>query len=546
MGARAYIFMLLLVVASLLSSTQGYRILFFPLSERTHMLVHLRLATTLAERNSTVYFMTAQCHYNFAAGVAAGMAADGINRLKFIPYDMNCTYHEEDKKTYQLIHPFKAAVAILNNVFGRVDEVLGNSSLMAHLENLSPELDFMVNDILSYGMLLASKLKLQYVDLDVGTGGALWEPVFHGAEPSTSFIPGVGTLFSTQGMPFWQRAVNLAATKILRGIVYQCYWHPRLWLQTLIRKHNLPLRWPYNHYMLMLVNSNFVTEPPRAISPNIKYVGPMVPTPAKPLPDDLQQWLDGAGPHGAVYISFGGTLEAPPAAVQTLSKVMQEMPAVRFVLKLRPEVQAEVQGDLAKCTNAFVSDWVPQNDLLAHPNVRLFVTQGGYLSVGEAAYHGVPMLGMPFIPGQGELIRFAEDKGWARRLPGNTLTIGKAAAFKQALIDMLQSDSYSTAAAVTSKRLRAVQRPFNEQAADWVEYAAAVKDHGPFLHPYKIHQYWYQQVMLDVVLLYLAIAAIPLFFFWRRLRMLWIARGCRGPSVLVELLLKPQPKPKVA
>lgn len=468
-----------LCAVSLVPSSHGYKILFFPLSEQTHMLVHMKLATTLAQRNNTVYFMTPECHRRFAERTSAQMAQDGINRLVFLPYAMNCTYYEEDKKSYQMVNPIKASIAILNNVFGRVDDVLSNSTFMAELVQLAPQIDFMVNDILSYGMLLANRLNLQYVDLDVGTAGALWESVFHGAEPSTSFIPAVGTFFPTNGMTFWQRVVNLAFTKLIRGIVHQCYWHPRLWLQTLIKKHDLSLRWPYNHYMLMLVNSNFITEPPRAISPNIKYVGPMLPEPAKPLPAHLQQWLDSAGPKGAVFVSFGGTLEAPPSAVQTLAKVMQEMPDVRFVLKLRQDAQAAAKDDLANLTNVLVSDWVPQNDLLAHPNIRLFVSQGGYLSVAEAAYHAVPMLGMPFIPGQGELIAFAAGRGWATLLPGNTLAAGRAAVFKNAVINMLSTDSYAKAAAVTSQRLRAISRPYSEQAADWVEYAAALKDHGP-------------------------------------------------------------------
>jgi hypothetical protein len=36
--------------------------------------------------------------------------------------------------------------------------------------------------------------------------------------------------------------------------------------------------------------------------------------------------------------------------------------------------------------------------------------QGGFLSIGEAAYHGVPIVGAPLLAGQGELIRFAADQ----------------------------------------------------------------------------------------------------------------------------------------
>jgi hypothetical protein len=44
-------------------------------------------------------------------------------------------------------------------------------------------------------------------------------------------------------------------------------------------------------------------------------------------------------------------------------------------------------------------------------------SQGGFLSIAEAAYHGVPIVGLPLIAGQGELIRFAADQvGGARGL----------------------------------------------------------------------------------------------------------------------------------
>jgi len=38
-------------------------------------------------------------------------------------------------------------------------------------------------------------------------------------------------------------------------------------------------------------------------------------------------------------------------------------------------------------------------------------------------------------------------------------------------------------------------------AAELVEYVAAVKDHGPFLNTQKMYQKWYQQQLLDVLVL---------------------------------------------
>ncbi len=155
-----------------------------------------------------------------------------------------------------------------------------------------------------------------------------------------------------------------------------------------------------------------MTEPPRPTGPITKYTGPILPSPAAPLPADLESWLAGAGPLGVVYISFGGTLAPPLAASRTVLRALGAVPEARFVWKLTEAEQAALAADLAaaKLENLKVVEWVPQNDLLGHPRLAAFVTQGGFLSIGEAAYHGVPIVGLPMIAGQGELIRYAADQ----------------------------------------------------------------------------------------------------------------------------------------
>lgn len=43
---------------------------------------------------------------------------------------------------------------------------------------------------------------------------------------------------------------------------------------------------------------------------------------------------------------------------------------------------------------------MPQQELLAHPKTRLFVTHCGTNGVNEAIHYGVPMVGMPVFSNQ--------------------------------------------------------------------------------------------------------------------------------------------------
>lgn len=54
--------------------------------------------------------------------------------------------------------------------------------------------------------------------------------------------------------------------------------------------------------------------------------------------------------------------------------------------------------------------------VLGHPNIKLFITQGGLQSTEEAIYYHVPMLAMPFFGDQPYNAKRMEYKGISRTI----------------------------------------------------------------------------------------------------------------------------------
>ena len=47
--------------------------------------------------------------------------------------------------------------------------------------------------------------------------------------------------------------------------------------------------------------------------------------------------------------------------------------------------------------NVKLSKWLPQQDLLGHKGMKMFITHCGGGSTEEAIYHGVPLVGLPMF-----------------------------------------------------------------------------------------------------------------------------------------------------
>lgn len=62
---------------------------------------------------------------------------------------------------------------------------------------------------------------------------------------------------------------------------------------------------------------------------------------------------------------------------------------------------------------------------IAHPNIKLYIYQGGLQSTQEAIYHEVPVLGIPIFSDQENQVKIAVNHGIAKDLNIETLTRDK-------------------------------------------------------------------------------------------------------------------------
>ena len=145
----------------------------------------------------------------------------------------------------------------------------------------------------------------------------------------------------------------------------------------------------YQKVGLVLMHQHPLTDYPVPFGPGVVPLGGTLCTDYQPeaFSAELIEFLD-SSIQGFVYLSFG-------SIVNTLLDVEKEILIGAFA-KLSYNVVWKIPGDIPNLPpNVKTFSWLPQMSLLRHPNLRAFITHGGYASKIEAMCAGVPMLVIP-------------------------------------------------------------------------------------------------------------------------------------------------------
>ncbi|XP_013186739.2 UDP-glycosyltransferase UGT5 isoform X5 [Amyelois transitella] len=190
----------------------------------------------------------------------------------------------------------------------------------------------------------------------------------------------------------------------------------------------------YDNVDMLFLNAHPIWDSNRPVPPSVVYLGGIHKTPRKDLPKDLKAYLD-SSKHGVIYISYGTNVSPsalPAEKIQMLARVFSRLP-YDVLWKWDKD---ELPG---KPKNVKISKWLPQSDLLRHPKLKVFITQGGLQSTDEAIDAGVPLIGMPMLGDQWFNVENYVKHGIGVRLDMDTLTEEK---FQNAIEKVINDQSY--------------------------------------------------------------------------------------------------------
>ncbi|CAG9834818.1 unnamed protein product [Diabrotica balteata] len=293
----------------------------------------------------------------------------------------------------------------------------------------------------------------------------------------------------TSTMTFYERLIN--TLHFLYDMYQKEYvYYPQ---QQTILKQNFGKEMDLYEVMtstsFLLLNSHpLIAEPSLLTSAAVEIGGFHVST--RKLPNDIKKFLDDAK-HGVVLISFGTNVNMEKFSnntIESLLRAIQNLPQ-RFIWKF-DSLQVPNKPD-----NLLVSKWLPQSDILAHPNVVAFVSHSGLISIIESIHHAVPLVVVPIFGDQHMNALRAVQNGIAvkiefSKLDGETLVGG--------LQKILNDNQYQKNVKKISKMFRDRSVHPMDLAVHTIEYVLKYNPDRYFRSP-ALNLSWFQLYLLDII-----------------------------------------------
>ncbi|KAB0354563.1 UDP-glucuronosyltransferase 2C1-like [Muntiacus reevesi] len=384
--------------------------------------------------------------------------------------------------------------------FRRVcDSAVTNKELLSRLQ--AAKFDVCIADPLIFcGELVAELLNIPFIYTFRVFYGNVVERLCAGLPMPFSYIPGV-TSRMTDKMTFIQRLENWLLYT-MNDVMYSYYVFPE-WDEYYSKVLGKPttICEIMGKADMWLFRSYWDFEFPQPYLPNTEFVGGLHCKPAKPLPKELEEFVQSSGKDGVVVFTLG-------SMIKNLSEEKSNMIASALA-QIPQKVLWKYAGKKPETlgANTRLYKWIPQNDLLGHPKTRAFVTHCGTNGIYEAIYHGVPMVGIPVFGDQHDNVVRMKAKGAAVAVNLHRMT---SADLLRALKAVINNPSYKENAMKLSRIHHDQPVKPLDRAVFWIEFVMRHKG-AKHLRPAFHDLTWYQHHSLDVIGFLLACVAIVAF-----------------------------------
>uniref|UniRef100_A0A0A1XBA7 UDP-glucuronosyltransferase 2A2 n=1 Tax=Zeugodacus cucurbitae TaxID=28588 RepID=A0A0A1XBA7_ZEUCU len=454
---------------------------FFPSPSKSHLIVHAAIADTLAQAGHDVtvigssnnvypqakykYIQTAQ--HTLDSSVITGMMNSSFykqfgNMVKSIASTANASITHPRMQRFLQEHGAGDFDLLIVGYFMN-DFHFG---LAAHFQ-CPLVVSFMIQPIMTINRMLGNPNEMAYV------------PTLMGKQ--------------TQPMGFVARVKNLFSILIEELIIAPLNYG---YQQQLYDYNFPPDRYPpfedvRQNVSLIFTNHHFSQGPIRPNVPNLIEIGGIqIKEKPDPLPADIAKILDEAK-EGAIYFSLGSNIQGSHLTeekVKIMFNVISKLP-YKVLWKWGPNDRP------GQSENIIYRDWLPQDDILAHPNIKLFITHGGMGSVVEAQYHGVPMVGIPLFGDQPSNMANVQRSGYGLAVDYITLS---EESLNNAIQEVLTNPKYTNTVQEFSRLYRDRPMTPRQTVVYWVEYVLRHKGAKHMQSP-AVHMNRWQLMSLDVI-----------------------------------------------
>ncbi|XP_035247533.1 UDP-glucuronosyltransferase 2A1-like isoform X1 [Anguilla anguilla] len=489
----------LVLVLCLAQHTYSGKVLLWP-GEYSHWLNMKNIMTALLEKGHQVTVLihsatptvtgnqSSNCSFEI---IPVPFTAQDLNAIMedFLRYFMYDFANDSYIQAFLKIKKFIEKSAEKNKAFCRI--LFENKELLEKLRRA--QYDVLVTDpMFLCGELLAETLDLPLIiSLRFSFGNTIERHCGQLPAPP-SFVPSSGMLY-TDEMDFSQRLKN-SLFYFYQDILFHIFG--TMWDTFFTEMTGKPTSFceVIGKADIWLIRTYWDFEYPRPFLPNFKFVGGLHCKPAKPLPEDMEEFVQTSGEDGVVVFSLGSMVKnLTKERRNTIASALGQVPQ-----KVLWRYSGEKPDTLAPNTRVY--DWIPQNDLLGHPKTKVFITHGGTNGIYEGIYHGVPMVGIPLFGDQSGNMLHMKTKGAAVILDFNHF---QAQDLVDAVNTVVKDPSYKESAMRLSRIHHDQPMKPLDRAVFWIEFVMRNKG-AKHLRVQSHNLSWYQYHCLDVLAALLA------------------------------------------